>query len=43
MKGVQEKESTVFDLITAHTRISAQLSNSVVFRLQQVYFLATSL
>ena len=29
---------TVFDLITTHTPISAQLSNSVVFRLQPVYF-----
>ena len=28
---------TVFDLITAHTPISAQSRNSVVFRLQQVY------
>ena len=31
---------TVFDLITAHTPLSAQLSNSVVFRLQSVYFLS---
>ena len=30
--------STVFDLITAHTPISAQSSNSVDFRLQPVYF-----
>ena len=30
--------STVFDLITAHTPISAQSRNSVVFRLQPVYF-----
>ena len=29
---------TVFDLITAHTPISAQSRNSVVFRLQPVYF-----
>ena len=36
-------EVTVFDLINAHTPISAQLSNSVVFRLQPVYFLSTSL
>ena len=35
--------NTVFDLITAHTPISAQSSNSVVFRLQPVYFLSTSL
>ena len=34
---------TVFDLISAHTPISAQSSNSVVFRLQPVYFLSTSL
>ena len=31
-------ELTVFDLITAHTPISAQSSNSVVFRLQPVTF-----
>ena len=31
-------DCTVFDLITAHTPISAQSSNSVVFRLQPVYF-----
>ena len=30
--------TTVFDLITAHTLISAQSRNSVVFRLQPVYF-----
>ena len=35
--------STVFDLITAHTPISAQSSNFVAFRLQSVYFLSTSL
>ena len=29
---------TVFDLITAHTPISAQSRNSVDFRLQPVYF-----
>ena len=29
---------TVFDLITAHIPISAQSSNSIVFRLQPVYF-----
>ena len=34
---------TVIDLITAHAPISAQSSNLVVFRLQQVYFLSTSL
>ena len=28
-------------LITAHTHISAQSSNAVVFRLQPVYFLST--
>ena len=33
------RTSTVFDLITADTPISAQSSNSVVFRLQPVYFL----
>ena len=32
------KKHTVFDLITAHIPISAQLSNSVVLRLQPVYF-----
>ena len=37
------QKHTVFDLITTHTPISAQLSNSVVFRLQQVCFLTTSL
>ena len=30
------------DLTTAHTPISAESSNSVVFRLQPVYFLSTS-
>ena len=30
--------NTVFDLITAHTPISAQSSNSIVYRLQPVYF-----
>ena len=34
---------TVFDLITAHTPISAQSSDFVVLRLQAVYFLSTSL
>ena len=34
---------TLFDLITAHAHISAQSSNSVVFRLQPVYFLSASL
>ena len=29
---------TVFDLITAHTPISVQSRNSIVFRLQPVYF-----
>ena len=38
-----EKGLTVFDLITAHTPISAQSSNSLVFRLQLLYFLSTSL
>ena len=32
--------ATVFDLITAHTPISAHSSNSIVFRLQSVYFLS---
>ena len=35
--------NTVFDLITAHTPISAQSRNSVVFRLQPMYFFFTSL
>ena len=34
---------TVFDLFPAHTPISTQSSNSVVFRLQPVYFLPSSL
>ena len=34
---------TVFDLITAHIPISAQSSNFVIFKLQPVYFLSTSL
>ena len=34
---------TVFDLITAHTPISALWSNIVVFRLQPVYFVSTYL
>ena len=34
---------TVFDLITVHTPISAQSRNSVVFRLQPMYFFFTSL
>ena len=38
-----DKGSIVFDLITAHTPISAQSRNSVVFRLQPVYFFFTSL
>ena len=32
------KGNTVLDLITAHTPISTQSRNSVVFRLQPVYF-----
>ena len=32
------KAVTVFDLITAHTPISAQSSDFVVLRLQAVYF-----
>ena len=32
------QKHTVFDLITTHTPISAQSKNSVVFRLQPVYF-----
>ena len=31
-------EHTVFNLITAHTPISTQSRNSIVFRLQPVYF-----
>ena len=34
--------TTVFALISAHTPISALLSNSVVFRLLPEYFLSTS-
>ena len=34
---------TIFNLFTAHISISTQSSNSVVFRLQPVYFLSTSL
>ena len=34
---------TLFNLITTHTPISVQSSNSVVFRLQPVYFLSISL
>ena len=34
----KHNQHTVFDLITAHTPISAQSRNSVVFRLQPVYF-----
>ena len=30
------EEYTIFDLITAHTPISAQSSNLIVFRLQPV-------
>ena len=41
--GFSEMGHTVFDLITARTPISAQSSNSMVFRLQPVYFLSTSL
>ena len=37
------KAYTIFDLITTHTPISAQSRNSVVFRLQPVYFFFTSL
>ena len=35
--------NTVFNLITAHTPMSAWSSNSAVFRLKPVYFLSTSL
>ena len=47
-KMSSEKESavkgnTVFDLIAADTPISAQSSHSVVFKLQPVYLLSTSL
>ena len=41
--GVNPVVVTVFDLITAHTPISAQSRNSVVFRLQPVFFFFTSL
>ena len=34
----KQTKYTVFDLITAHTPISEQSRNSVVFRLQPVYF-----
>ena len=34
----QYPKITIFNLITAHTPISAQSINSVVFRLQPVYF-----
>ena len=42
-EGLEILLYTVFDLITAHTPISAQSRNSVVFRLQPVYFFFTSL
>ena len=35
-------KDTVFDLITARTPISAQSSNSIIFRLQPVYFMSIS-
>ena len=41
--NIHRKQYTVFDLITAYTPIRAQSSNAVVFRLQPVYFLSTSL
>ena len=34
--------ATCINLITAHTPISEQSSDSVVFRMQPVYFLSTS-
>ena len=34
---------TVFNLITAHTPISAQIRDSIDFRFQPVYFFFTSL
>ena len=37
------KVLTAFNLITAHTPISAQSRNSIIFRLQPVYFFFTSL
>ena len=40
---IPKKQLTVFNLITAHAPISAQSRNSVVFRLQPVYFFFTSL
>ena len=36
---LEKSYQELFDLITAHTNISAQSSNSIVFRLQPVYFL----
>ena len=36
-------KDTVLDLITAHNPVSAQPGDSVVFKLQPVYFLSTSL
>ena len=37
-RNVLTLRHTVFDLITAHTLISVQSKNSVVFRLQPMYF-----
>ena len=36
--NIPQNSTTVFDLITAHTSISAQSSNSVVIRLQPESF-----
>ena len=36
-------QRTIFNLITVHTPISARSNNSVVFRLQPVYFMSRSL
>ena len=40
---ISPPKRTVFTLITAHTPISAQSINSVVFRLKPLYFFPTSL
>ena len=43
MQGFGVGEYTLFALITTHTPISTQSSNSVVFKLQPVYFQSISL
>ena len=40
---INVNDTTTFNLITAHTPISTQANNSLVFKLQLVYFLSTSL